>query len=183
MSIPNILSIIVAFIFWMLTFWIPYVNVGTTIAMATLPRKLAEGGVISPFFLFESRYRKYLGDFFIAQGLMMPALWIAFLFCVVPGIVLYLSWFLALPLALEDNTSATEALSRSNELMAGHKWSAFFACLAVFIIQMLATGLIIGVTWPNPPPFLVLLVFFIFSFPYVGVQAALYRKLVFRQPV
>lgn len=49
LGVKNAASIIVATILWLVTIWIPYLNVGTTIAMATLPVALSKGKVISPF--------------------------------------------------------------------------------------------------------------------------------------
>ena len=184
LSFPNIFSILVAIILWVLTIWIPYVNVGTTIALAAgLPRKLAEGGIISPFFIFESRWRKYLGDFFVLQGLMAPALLLAFSFLIVPFIVLSLSWCLALPLAMSEDTGATEAMSRSNELMAGHKWSAFFAFFGLSVIQSGLTIVAFMLVRHSDALWLPAIVYVLFAFPYVGVTAALYRKLVMRKPL
>lgn len=42
-----------ATVLWLLTIWIPYLNVGTTIAMATIPIELSKGKVISPLFIFD----------------------------------------------------------------------------------------------------------------------------------
>lgn len=60
----NILSVWVIFILWILTFWIPYINVGTTIAIASLPIVLNDKYMLSPIEIFASKYRKYLGGFF-----------------------------------------------------------------------------------------------------------------------
>ena len=57
----NMASIVVAVLLWAITIWIPYVNVGTTIALATLPVKLSKGEVISPTFIFDSEYRHIMG--------------------------------------------------------------------------------------------------------------------------
>ena len=74
----NILSLILAYILWVVTIWIPYLNVGTTIAMFSLPLSLSKGKVISPLEIFDDKYRKYMGEYFMLQGLktivLMPAL-------------------------------------------------------------------------------------------------------------
>ena len=57
LGIKNAVSMLGATVLWLLTIWIPYLNVGTTIAMATIPIELSKGKVISPLFIFDGKYR------------------------------------------------------------------------------------------------------------------------------
>ena len=59
LGIKNAISMLGATILWLLTIWIPYLNVGTTIAMTTIPIELSKGRVISPLFIFDGKYRKF----------------------------------------------------------------------------------------------------------------------------
>ena len=59
----NILSLIAATLLYIVTIWIPYINIGTTLAMNALPAELAKGRVIDPFFIFDSKYRKCMGEY------------------------------------------------------------------------------------------------------------------------
>ena len=90
-GVKNAPSIVVAVILWLVTIWIPYINIGTTIAIKLLPVELAKGNVINPLSIFDSKYRRYMGEFLITWGLMLIPIYIATLFLVVPGIVLSLS--------------------------------------------------------------------------------------------
>lgn len=45
-GIKNLVPIVLSVLLWLVTVWIPYVNVGTTIALATLPVKLSKGEMI-----------------------------------------------------------------------------------------------------------------------------------------
>ena len=47
LGIKNAVSMLGATVLWLLTIWIPYLNVGTTIAMNTIPIELSKGKVIS----------------------------------------------------------------------------------------------------------------------------------------
>lgn len=47
-GLKNSLSLLGAIVLWILTIWIPYINVGTTIAIYTIPVALSKGKVISP---------------------------------------------------------------------------------------------------------------------------------------
>lgn len=186
LSLPNLLSILGALVLWLLTIWIPYVNVGTTIAILTLPRRLAEDGILNPLCIFETRYRKYMGDFFLMTGIMGIALAPAFFFLLVPGIVLSLSWCLAYSIVLDDDTTATQALSRSNELMSGHKWAAFFA---FFLISLAGTivstvlGLALGAASGTLAAIVALVVWLLQGAVSLGVVATLYRKLVLKKTI
>ena len=69
LGIKNAISMLGATILWLLTIWIPYLNVGTTIAMTTIPIELSKGRVISPLFIFDGKYRKFMWIIFaIADG-------------------------------------------------------------------------------------------------------------------
>ena len=54
-GLKNFLSLIGCVVLWLLTVWIPYINVGTTIAIITLPAALSKGAVISPLEIFNKR--------------------------------------------------------------------------------------------------------------------------------
>ena len=113
-GVANIASLIVASILYVLTCWIPYLNVGTTIAMSTIPLKLSQGKVVSPMFIFDGEYRQYMGEYFTLQGLMMMSLTPAFLFLIVPGIIISISWSLALYIMLDRKIAPGEALDRKS---------------------------------------------------------------------
>lgn len=53
-TMKNLLSILGAVVLYVLTIWIPYLNVGTTIAMTTIPIELSKGHVISPLFSMQN---------------------------------------------------------------------------------------------------------------------------------
>ena len=74
LGIKNAISMLGATILWLLTIWIPYLNVGTTIAMTTIPIELSKGRVISPLFIFDGKYRKFMGEYFTLIGLMYRAI-------------------------------------------------------------------------------------------------------------
>lgn len=132
-GIKNILSLIGAVILWILTIWIPYINVGTTIAIATLPASLSRGQVISPIEIFNKKYLKYMGDYFLVVSLKNIGVTIAFFFLLIPGIVLSLSWTLAVLLVVDKGMNATKALNMSNKLTYGYKWIIFGATIVLIL--------------------------------------------------
>lgn len=140
-GVKNAPSIIGCVVLWLLTIWVPYINVGTTIAINMLPIELAKGGVISPLGIFDAKYRKYMGDFLITTGLMIIPVFIASLFMIVPGIVLSIAWSLAYFFLFEKKKNPMQAISASNEATYGSKWTMFFVLLAFVVATYVIAGI------------------------------------------
>lgn len=143
-GVKNAPSIIGCVVLWLLTIWIPYINIGTTIAINMLPIELAKGGVISPLSIFDAKYRKHMGEFLITAGLMVIPIFIASLFMVVPGIVLSLAWGLAYYFLFDKKKNPMEAISASNEATYGSKWTMFLVLLLFSAAAYAVAGLFIG---------------------------------------
>lgn len=137
LGLLNSLSIFAAVLLYLLTIWIPYINVGTTIAMSSIPLELSKGKVISPFFIFDSIYRRKMGEFFILCTLEFLALLIGLCFGVIPMYVIAIAWSLAVYLLLDKDLNPMQALQESNRLTYGNKWRIF----AVELILGLIVGL------------------------------------------
>lgn len=124
-GLKNAPSILGCVALWLVTIWIPWINIGTTIAIMTLPIELSKGKVISPLSIFDAKYRKYFGEVFMTLGLMFAPMLLAYLFMIIPGIVLGISWMLAIYLVLDKGTNPAKAISASNEATYGSKWAIF----------------------------------------------------------
>ena len=122
-------SVIAAVALFLVTIWIPYIIIGTFIAITLLPTQLAKGEVINPLGIFDSKYRRYMGEFLITMGLMVIPTYIAFLFMFVPGIVLSLAWSLAYYFLIEKGKNPIEAIRASNDATYGSKWTMFAVAL------------------------------------------------------
>lgn len=140
-GVKNAPSIVVAVVLWLVTIWIPYINIGTTIAIKLLPIELAKGNVINPLSIFDSKYRRYMGEFLITWGLMLIPIYIATLFLVVPGIVLSLSWSLSFYFLLDKGKNPMQAIKASNDATYGSKWSMFFVILAFAVVIGIVYGI------------------------------------------
>ena len=182
LGIKNFVTIFGAVILWLLTFWIPYLNVGTTIAISTMPLALADNeSPEGPTYIFDSKYRKYMGEYFILIGLMYMAIWTAYLFLIIPGIVISLAWSQGLFLLFDKKLNPIDALKESNEKTYGHKWTLFFvglvfgigfgiaACIILWIFML------IGVTFLTV--IAVILLVALYMVGSVGINAVIYRKL------
>ena len=183
-ALVNFVSLILVTVLYLITIWIPYLNVGTTIAMCSLPAEMAKGNMVNPFFIFNGKFRKNMGEYFILMTLMSGAIFIGFLFMGIPGIVISVAWSFASVLFVDKDMSALDALRESNRLTYGNKWRIFGAealiVLAVIILIIIINSLFsIGhVHWLESIGTFINVVLCIFMAPAIyGVEASIYRQL------
>jgi hypothetical protein len=183
-ALVNYLSIVCTVVLYVLTIWIPYLNVGTTIAMASLPAEMSKGNIINPLFIFDGKFRRNMGEFFILMSLMIGAISVGFMFGFIPGIVIAYAWYIAVILFVDKDRNALEALRESNQLTYGNKARIFWIetvlaiCLTVviaiigFVFGIGEVGWLIGLG-----AFLNVLVAIFFVPAMLGVQAVIYKTL------
>lgn len=174
-GIKNIVSLVLATILYVVTVWIPYLNVGTTIAMMSIPVELSKGNIINPLFIFDAKFRKNMGEFFILVGLQAMAMVPAFLMGIIPGIVLSYAWVLAIYLFIDKDLHALDALRKSNELTYGNKWRMFFISLILAIALGIVTG-ILGII-PHVGAILNVIVMILYYPIQLGCNAVIYKQL------
>lgn len=187
-ALVNYLSLVLTVALYVVTIWIPYINVGTTIAVCSLPAEMAKGSVINPLFIFDGKYRRNMGEFFILYALMIGAIFVGFLFGIIPGIVISVAWSFAAVLFVDKDMSALDALHESNRLTYGHKWRIFGAEFVLAFCLQIVTGLIqflfgIGdVHWLQTIGTILVVVVAIFAVPaLLGVEASIYKQLTTNQ--
>ena len=189
-GVKNFGSLIITVILYSLTCWIPYLNVGTTIAMLSIPVELSKGKVINPTFIFDSVYRKYMGRFFIFAGLYMMAMFTALLFLCFPAIVLAYSWYIAIYLLIDKDMHAIKALSKSNEYTYGYKIKIFLIKMAFGAITSVAISILAAIFILPQIEFLailgilVIIACILLIVPVsLGIDAVIYRELLKREDV
>ena len=180
----NFLSLILVTLLYLVTIWIPYLNVGTTIAMSSLPAELAKGNMINPLFIFESKYRRNMGEFFILMALMTGAISVGFMFMGIPGIVISIAWNYAVVLFVDKDMSALDSLRESNRITYGNKWRIFGAefliAFALGIVVAIIGGIfgIGNIGWLEAIGTIINVILVIFIVPAIfGVDASIYRQL------
>ena len=183
-ALLNYLSLVAAAVLYILTLWIPYLNVGTTIAMCSLPAEMAKGNVVNPLFIFKAEYRRNMGEFFILMSLMYGAIGVGFLFMGVPGLVLSVAWSFAAVLFVDKGLNALEALRESNRITYGNKWRIFGTEFLVVLALMIVTSIIsllfgIGhISWLSTIAAIINFIIAIFAVPAIyGVEASIYKQL------
>ena len=140
-GLKNAPSVIAAVALWLVTIWVPYINVGTTIAITLLPTRLAKGEIVNPLGIFDSKYRRYMGEYFITMGLMVFPILIGVLFMIVPAIVLSIAWTLSYYFLFEKGKNPIQAIKASNDATYGSKWTMF----AVQIVIGIIVGIFLGI--------------------------------------
>jgi len=143
LGLKNLASIVGAVVLWALTFWIPYLNVGTTIALYGMIIEMSKGGVISPLEIFDAKYRRNMGEFFLLMGFMLAGIMAGYLFFIIPGIVIAIAWGQAVLLLIDKNMNPTEALTMSNKLTYGKKWTIFLGNLILVLVLYIVLLIIV----------------------------------------
>ncbi len=184
LALVNYISILLAVVLYVLTCWIPYLNVGTTIAICSIPAEMAKGNVLNPTFIFDGKFRRNMGEFFILMALMFGAIAIGYLFGIIPGIVIDYAWCLAIILFVDKDMNALDALHESNRLTYGNKARIFGIEIVLSIFIIIATGIIslifnIGdVAWLQVIGAIINVLLVLFIVPaFLGVDAVIYKKL------
>lgn len=141
-GMKNFGSIIGAVILWLITVWIPYLNVGTTIALLGMVVALSKGSVMSPTEIFDSKYRRNMGEFFLLIAFMWVGITAGYVFVIIPGIVISIAWGQAVYLLIDKDMSPTEAIKTSNRITYGKKWVIFLSNLILAIVIIVVISII-----------------------------------------
>lgn len=183
-GLVNFFSLLAVTILYVLTIWIPYLNVGTTIAVLSLPAELAKGKMIDPLFIFESKYRRNMGEFFILYTLYSGGMVAGFLFGIIPGFVISVAWSLAFVLFVDKDLSSLNSLRESNRLTYGNKWRIFwitilFSILLCVVLGLLSLLLLPNITWLSVIAGILITVVCVLVCPVaLGLDAAIYKSLL-----
>ena len=181
----NIGAILINVLLWVLTIWIPYLNVGTTIGLtAGIVSKASRGELIPITEIFDPRYRKYMGEYFLTAGLIGVGVGIGIFFGIIPGIVIGLAWSLAILLVVDKGKNPTEAITQSNNLTYGYKWKMagiFLLTLLLFTVVQIILFYFGNLSNNNGITFLLMILVFasilLEVFVCIGLQASVYKQL------
>lgn len=194
----HLFVIILSIILWAITFWIPYVNVGTSIGLYGLVIKMARGESFGPGEIFKKEYRAIMPEFLLLTGIFGLALSLAYVFLIIPGIILSIALGYSFYFLIDKKLGVMESLSASNKTTYGSKWEIFggmFIIYLIFLILVLIVWLIFqtkpedvfdygevnflfGFGLPNTIGFLlILIIYLIMSCVVYGALAYVYREL------
>jgi hypothetical protein len=177
LTIKNIGPVFVNLLLWVLTIWIPYINVGTTIGMFSgIIIKLSREETISFTEIFEPKYREYMGEYFITLGLMIIGTYMGIAFLIIPGIIISIAWSFALILVVDKEKTPIEALTLSNKITFGYKGRIFLISLILMII-MIVLIIVLSRLGSDFALLLIFIAYIFFILLYIGIQASMYKQL------
>jgi len=175
-GMSNIVAIFVNVLLWILTIWIPYLNVGTTIGLwLGIVSKASKDEKIPMTEIFNPRYRKYMGEFFITSGLMGIGIAAGIVFLIVPAIIMGIAWGLAPLLVIDRGKNPTEAITMSNDYTYGNKGRIFLIYFLIFLVVGILAFLLFKV--PKIGIYLAGVINILVMFVMVGLQASVYKQL------
>ena len=125
--------IIGASILWALTAWVPYLNVGTTIGFLGIIVSISKGNSTSVTEIFNAKYRKKMGEFFLLLSFMIIGIASGYAFVIIPGIVISIAWSQSILLFIDKGYSPLESIKKSNDITYGEKWTIFIGYLLLRI--------------------------------------------------
>jgi hypothetical protein len=74
LALKNVLFLILLVILYVLTVWIPYLNVGTTVGLYKAVIAMSRGEVVDPVSIFDKDNFKFFGKYYISMPLTIRKL-------------------------------------------------------------------------------------------------------------
>jgi len=180
-GLKNAVAIVVNAVLWVITIWIPYLNVGTTIGLSVgIVAKIARNEPIGMTEIFDPKYRRRMGEFFLANGFVYLGTYIGAIFMVIPGIVISIAWSLAILLVIDKEQNPMAAINNSNTMTYGKKWTIFFSYLVVGVVLAVVFGIvswILNMIWGFLATLGAIVMLAIFVSIYISIQAYIYQVL------
>ena len=179
-GIKNIGTVAGAGALWILTFWIPYLNVGTTIGMLGIVVALSKGTPTTATEIFDPKYRKQMGEFFLLMAFVVFGTYAGMAFMIIPGIVISIAWGQAIYLFIDKGMGPLEAIRASNQITYGKKWTIFWGTFLLGLVFYLIVFFVSAILIQASPGlgFVILIVAYVaFISVYLGAAAYIYREL------
>ena len=145
-GLKNFFPLLLMVILYCLTFWIPYLNVGTTIGLYKAIIGIGRGETIDPVSIFNKENFKNIGNFFLLMGFISIGTMAAAAFMLLPALIIAIAWSFAIYFLIDKHVSPLKALLLSYDATFGNKWRIFF----VGLICAIAIGLICGLLGAIP---------------------------------
>lgn len=187
-GLRNALSLLGAVILYLLTIWIPYINIGTTIAMASLPARWAEDRTFNPLEIFASRYRRVMWNYLLASMLTFLICLMAFAFMFFPLLVAVIAMSLVSLYVIEKDMTPIDAIQASNKATYGNKWMIFgirflygLGAQLVFLLISVLLGLLLADTGSGAVIMLVSILLYglivLMASVMIGINGSIWRQL------
>jgi len=140
-GLKNFFPLLLMVILYVVTVWIPYLNVGTTIGLYKAIIGIGRGETIDPVAIFSKDNFKNLSGFFLLLGLLYIGIVVAFFFMFIPGMVMSIAWGFAVYFFIDKKVSPLKSLQLSYDTTFGNKWRIFFTELLCGILICIICGI------------------------------------------
>jgi|TARA_B100001540_G_scaffold284019_1_gene275990 hypothetical protein len=180
-GLANIGPIVLVLLVYYLTIWIPYINLGTSIATIAMAISIARNESFTVEALFSHKYRKLIGPMFLLWGISLVAILLGFLFLIIPGLILAMAWSLAPYLIIDKNLDVMDALKVSYKITYGKKGILFLSAILLSLIQNIGNVIVSTIVWA--PQIMVIgvigeaLFLIVFTAIWVGFMGYVYNQL------
>ena len=141
-GLKNFLPLLLMVVLYFLTFWIPYLNVGTTIGLYKAVIGIGRGETINPTAIFDKDNFKNLGGFFLLLGFITIGTAAAAIFMFFPALVIGIAWSFAIYFLIDKKVSPLKALGLSYDSTYGNKWRIFFLALLCGLLCCIVCGIL-----------------------------------------
>ena len=172
-GLKNFFPLLLMVILYVVTVWIPYLNVGTTIGLYKAVIRIGRGETIDPTAIFAKENFKDLSGFFLLLGLLYMGITVACFFLFIPGIVMGIAWGFAIYFFLDKKVSPLTALRLSYDTTFGNKWRIFFLGFICAVVIGFLSGICAAI--PKVGVVLCLLVAFLCAAIMVAVEGVMYN--------
>ena len=173
LGLANIVPLILTVILYVLTVWIPWLNVGTTIGLYKVIIAMSEGRSIDPTSIFAKENFTDLGNFFLLLGFLSIGITAATCFMLVPGIIMSIAWGFATLLLIDKKLRPVKAMALSDKATFGNKWNIFLVLLLLSVVLSIVSGIFALI--PKVGFIFVFLVSILGAAVAVAVDAVIYR--------
>ena len=172
-GIKNVGPLLLTVILYLVTFIVPWLNVGTTIGLYKSIIKIGRGEIINPLDLFAKENWNNVGDFFLLMGFLTMGLTAAALFLIIPMYVMAFAWMFAIFFYIEKGLSPHKAMKVSYKVTYGEKWTIFWILLIVCLAFSLVGSLFLFI--PKVGVILYALVVICMAAVMIAVEGVMYK--------
>ena len=141
-GLKNFFPLLLMVILYVVTVWIPYLNVGTTIGLYKAVIGIGRGETIDPTSIFSKDNFKNLSGFFLLLGLVYIGTVVAFMFMFIPGLVMGIAWGFAIYFFIDKKVSPLKSLQLCYDSTYGNKWRIFLVGLVCGILISIICGIL-----------------------------------------
>ena len=139
-GLKNFFPLLLMVILYLVTIWIPYLNVGTTIGLYKAIIGIGRGETIDPVSIFSKDNFKNLSGFFLLLGLVYIGTIVALMFMFIPGCVMSIAWGFAIYFFIDKKVSPLKSLQLSYDSTYGNKWRIFAVGILCGILISIICG-------------------------------------------